>query len=318
MTTIGTSSLDVYPLSLGTNSFGWTADLSAAKGILDEYVDNGGNFIDTADIYGKRKAGNVGGESEAMIGEWLAERPRSEIVIATKVGFMNPEGELSARRVPEALEDSLRRLSTDYVDLYYAHRFDPATPVAESVAAFAKLQAEGKIREIGLSNMTPEQARAWIEAADEQEVPRPVALQQAYNLARRIKFERQWQPLAEEFGLGVMTYWSLAGGLLTGKYRADQPIEGDRSATVSRHANERAFEVVEAVREIAADHNVDPAAVAIAWLLENSTVTAPVASARTASQVGPLMEGVTIQLTGADMDTLNRLSAGLGGEEPEY
>ena len=144
MTTIGTSSLDVYPLSLGTNSFGWTADLSAAKGILDEYVDNGGNFIDTADIYGKRKAGNVGGESEAMIGEWLAERPRSEIVIATKVGFMNPEGELSARRVPEALEDSLRRLGTDYVDLYYAHRFDPATPVRSRLPRSLSCKRKGR------------------------------------------------------------------------------------------------------------------------------------------------------------------------------
>lgn len=317
MTTIGTSSLDVYPLCLGTNSFGWTADMDAARGVLDEYVGNGGNFIDTADVYGRHKEGNVGGESEAMIGAWMAGRNREELVVATKVGFMNPGGELSATRVRDALTGSLRNLGTDYVDLYYAHRFDEETPIAESVAAFAREQQAGRIREVGLSNMSPEQIRQWIEAADEQGVPRPVALQPPYNLVRRVPYESTWQPVVEEFALGVMTYWSLAGGLLTGKYRADHAIEGDRAATVSRHANERAFEVVEAVRDIAADHNVDPAAVAIAWLLENPTVTAPVASARNAQQVGPLMEGVTIQLTGEDMATLNRLSDGLGGEEAE-
>ncbi len=311
MTLIGNSALDVYPLSLGTNSFGWTADLETAHAILDEYADNGGNFIDTADVYGRHKKGNVGGESEAMIGPWLSARPREEIVLASKVGYVNPEGDLSKKRVREALDGSLTRLETDYIDLYYAHKFDPATPIEESVAAFAQVQAAGKIREIGLSNMSPEQIREWMAAADDQGVPRPVALQPPYNLVRRVPYETKWQPIAEEFNLGVMTYWSLAGGLLTGKYSDTEEIRGDRARTVTDHASRQAFEVVAAVKAIAADHNVDPAAVAIAWILENPTVTAPVASASRSSQVGPMMEGVTIQLTPQDLAVLDELSKGL-------
>ena len=188
MTTIGTSSLDVYPLCLGTNSFGWTAELDAARGVLDEYVGNGGNFIDTADVYGRHKEGNVGGESEAMIGAWMAGRNREELVVATKVGFMNPGGELSATRVRGALTGSLRNLGTDYVDLYYAHRFDEETPIAESVAAFAREQQAGRIREVGLSNMSPEQIRQWIEAADEQG-PVPATAPRRIVMLRTI-FER--------------------------------------------------------------------------------------------------------------------------------
>lgn len=315
MTVIGTSDLDVYPLCLGTNSFGRTADLETARGVLDEYTDCGGNFLDTADVYGRHKDGGYAGASEEMIGVWLAGRPRSELIVATKVGFVNPEGELSEERVAQALEGSLRRLQTDYVDLYYAHKFDPVTPVEESVAAFAKAQQEGKIREVALSNMSPEQIRAWMAEADRQGVARPVALQPPYNLLRRAPYETIWQPVVEEFNLGVIPYWSLAGGMLTGKYDRDAPIEGARAETVNRHASAQAWSVVEAVKVIAAQHNVDPGAVAIAWLLENPTVTAPAASARNASQVGPMMEGVTIQLTEEDMETLNRLSEGLGSED---
>ncbi len=314
MTVIGKSDLDVYPLCLGTNSFGRTADQRAAFSVLDEYTDAGGNFLDTADVYGDRKDGQGGGESEEMIGRWLSSRPRDELVIATKVGFMKPEGELSAGNVRSALEGSLRRLQTDYVDLYYAHKFDPATPIPESVVAFAALQEEGLIRQVGLSNLTPDQIREWVAVADELGVPRPVAIQPPYNLLRREPYEVKWQPIAEEFDLGVMTYWSLAGGLLTGKYRRDHEITGPRAATVKRHASDQAFDVVEAVRKIAAEHNVEPASVAIAWLLTNPTVTAPVASARNRQQVPPLLEGVTICLTDEDVELLNRLSSGLGAD----
>lgn len=315
MTTIGQSTLDVYPLNLGTNSFGWTADLQAASGVLDEYADAGGNFLDTADVYGRHKKGNVGGESEAMIGKWLRGRRRDELVIATKVGYVNPEGELEAANVRRAIEGSLTRLETDYIDLYYAHKFDPATPIPESVAAFAQIQREGKIREVGLSNMSPEQIREWIAAADDQGVPRPVALQPPYNLVWRTSFEETWEPIAREYDLGVMTYWSLAGGLLTGKYKPGTEITGERARNVSRFATPQAFEVVAAATDIAREHNVDTAAVAIAWLLANPTVTAPVASARHASQVGPLLEGVTISLTEEDLAVLNRLSEGTGPRE---
>lgn len=314
MTLIGRSSLDVYPLCLGANPFGWTTDQEGAHAVLDEYVDNGGNFIDTADVYGMRGSEGVVGTSETMIGQWLINRPRAELVVASKVGYLNPEGDLAASNVTRSLDASLQRLQTDYLDLYYAHKFDPATPIPETVAAFAQAQTSGKIREIGLSNMTPEQIREWMAAADDQGVPRPIALQPPYNLVRRVPYETLWQPLADEFDLGVMTYWSLAGGLLTGKYSPDREITGERARTVTKHASKRAFEVVEAVKLIAAEHNVDPAAVAIAWLLENPTVTAPIASARTPAQVGPMMEGVTIQLTADNMEVLDQLSQGLGAE----
>lgn len=312
---IGKSSLDVYPLCLGTNSFGRTSGREGSHDVLNEYTENGGNFIDTADVYGMQGDAAKVGTSEQILGSWLVNRAREEVIVATKVGYLHDEGELEPANVARALDDSLTRLQTDYVDLFYAHRFDPATPIPESVAAFARAQEQGKIREVGLSNMSPDQIREWIAAADDQGVARPVALQPPYNLVRRVPYETVWQPVAEEFDLGVMTYWSLAGGLLTGKYSPDQEIVGSRAKTVTAHASAQAFEVVEAAKRIAAEHNVDPAAVAIAWLLENPTVTAPIASARTPQQVGPMMEGVTIQLTAADMEELNLLSAGLGAEE---
>ena len=312
MSAIGTSSLDVYPLCLGTNSFGWTASRDASHQILDEYTDAGGNFLDTADVYTAWVPGGKGGESERIIGAWLANRRRDEVVLATKVAKLPGYRGLSPKNVQTCAEASLGRLGTDYIDLYYAHEFDPRTPVAESVAAFAKLQRAGMIREVGLSNFTADQIHEWIREADLQGVSRPVALQPHYNAVWREPFESELEPVAEQYDLAVMPYWSLAAGLLTGKYKSADDISGDRASSVQQHANPRAFAVVEAITEIADQTNVEPSAVAIAWLLANPVVTAPIASARSSAQIPPLLEGVSITLSDDELETLNSLSAGLG------
>ncbi len=313
MTQIGSSNLDVYPLCLGGNPFGWTADEATSHAVLDEYADAGGNFIDTADVYSAWKEGNQGGESESVIGSWLAGRSRGEVVVATKVAKLPGRRGLSQANVVACIEDSLRRLRTDYVDLYYAHEFDSRVTLEESVSVFAQLQQAGKIREIGLSNFTGQQIREWIAEADRQGVTRPVALQPAYNLVWRRQFESDLAAVCQEFDLGVLPYWSLASGLLTGKYRSFEDIGGDRVSSVRRQASEGAFKVVDAVRQIAGEYNVEPSSVAIAWLLTRPEVVAPIASARNPEQVPPLLEGATITLTDEDVTRLNELSDGLGG-----
>lgn len=313
MTRIGTSSLDVYPLCLGGNPFGWTADRDASFSVLSEYADAGGNFVDTADVYSSWVDGNKGGESEAIIGDWLRSRSRDEFVVATKVAKLPGHRGLSADNVAQCADASLRRLGTDYIDLYYAHEFDERVPLAESVAAFAQLQQAGKIREVGLSNFTPMQVRDWVAEAKRQGVTLPVAIQPAYNLVWRQDFEQGMAAVARDYDLGVIPYWALASGLLTGKYRSMDAIEGDRASSVRRQASPRAFEVVEVVKEIAAAHNVEPSSIAIAWLLTRPVVTAPIASARTADQVPPLLEGVTVTLSDEEVTRLDELTQGLGG-----
>lgn len=321
MTKIGTSSLDVYPLCLGGNTFGWTADTSQSFAILDEYADSGGNFVDTADVYSAWADGNAGGESEVIIGQWLQERgKRDELVIATKVGKLAPNDNLSAPAIRAAAEASLRRLGTEHIDLYYAHAEDPHTPLEETVQAFADLTAQGKIRYVGLSNFSPGQIRRWMGVADQLGAPRPVALQPHYNLLYRKTFETTERPVAEEYDLSVMPYFSLASGLLTGKYRGQniigQQIAGPRSemirAYLTTKADEEAAEAtVEALCQIAEEHNVEPSAIAIAWLLEQPAVCAPIASASKVGQVPPLLEGATLGLDLEEISRLDHLSARL-------
>ncbi len=317
MTQIGMSSLDVYPLCLGTNPFGWTADREDSHAVLGEYADAGGNFLDTADVYSAWREGNEGGESERIIGSWLRGRKRDELVIATKVAKLPGHRGLSSKNVHECADASLRRLDTDYIDLYYAHEYDPRVPISQSVAAFADLQQQGKIREVGLSNFDAQQIIDWVAACDEQGVPRPVAIQPHYNLVWRTPFENDLSILAEEYDLGVMPYWSLAAGLLTGKYKSAEQIMGARAGSVRKHATDQAFKVIEAQNQIASELNVEPTSVAIAWLLTRPVVTAPIASARSAEQVPPLLEGVTITLSDEEIRLLDDLSAGLGSEGAE-
>lgn len=312
MTRIGTSTLDVYPLCLGANTFGWTADKQTSLRVIDEYADAGGNFLDTADSYSAWKPGNSGGESEEIIGSWLQGRKRDETVVATKVGKLPGHEGLSRSNVLECADSSLRRLGTDFIDLYYAHRYDKDVALEESVGAFAELQRSGKIREIGLSNFSGQQVRDWIAEARKQGVALPVAVQPHYNLVWRKQFESDLEPVCEEYDLGVFPYYSLASGFLTGKFRSADQIVGDRADSVRGQATDRAFEVVDAVCQIAASHNVEPSSIAIAWLLTKRTVVAPIASARVPEQVPPLLEGVSLTLSNEDTTRLEQLSAGLG------
>lgn len=314
MTFIGESDLDVYPLCLGGNTFGWTTDYIQSAAVLDEYAAAGGNFIDTADAYSRWVPGNTGGESEFILGEWFANRKnRDQIVLATKVGKFPGLTGLAAETVAQAVDASLRRLQTDYIDLYYAHAEDLTVPVEESVEAFAQLVNAGKIRQVGLSNHSPERIEQWMAAADELNVQRPVALQPHYNLLAREDYENNLRPVAEEYDLGVMPYFSLAAGLLTGKYTSADEIAGDRSNMVNNYLTEdpeSVFSTVQTVKEVADAHNVEPAAIAIAWLLHQPTVTAPIASARTPEQLAPLLEGVSVVLSESELEQLSVSAAG--------
>lgn len=313
MAKIGTSDLDVTPLCLGGNTFGWTSDRDESHAVLDAFVEGGGNFIDTADVYSAWVPGNQGGESETIIGEWLTRRGRrDDVVVATKVAQHPLFPGLAPDNVTRAANASLSRLRTDHIDLYYAHQEDPKTPVEESVAAFAALQKDGKIRHVGLSNFSAEVIRAWIESADEQGVERPVALQPHYNLVHRTDFEDNLRASAEKYHLGVMPYWSLAAGLLTGKYHSDADISGARSDTVKGYASPEAFAVVELLRQVAAVHSVQPASVALRWLALQPTVVAPIASARTVAQVAPLLASVDLTLTSEEVAGLDRVSSLVG------
>lgn len=309
MTALGKSSLEIYPLCLGGNTFGWTTDQPASFEVLDEYVGRGGNFIDTADSYSVWIPGNQGGESESIIGSWIAERSnRDQIVIATKVAQLPTRAGLSAPNIAAAAEDSLRRLHTDYIDLYYAHVEDTSVPVEESVQAFADLQSAGKIREVGLSNHSPERVRQWVEAADRLGVSRPVALQPHYNLVKRDDFEAKLAPIAEEFDLAVVPYYSLASGLLTGKYRPGEPLTGSRAAVVQTYINDSTEQVLNTLFEVAQAHGATPASVAIAWLLAQPTVAAPIASASRPAQLEALFHGVSLELSSEELDLLDHVS----------
>lgn len=306
---IGKSSLDIYPLCLGGNTFGWTASPEESNAVLSEYADAGGNFIDTADVYSEWKEGNAGGESEAIIGQWSNERRnRDELVIATKVGKLSTAPGLSAENIKKAVDASLKRLQTDYIDLYYAHAEDPAVPFEESIGAFDDLVEAGKIRYVGLSNFAPDSVRQWADLAPQRSAP--VALQPHYNLVFRAEFEGGLRGVAESLELGVMPYFSLAAGLLTGKYRDEKPA-GERAAAVTRHGSDQSERTVAVLTEIAKNHNTEPAAVAIAWLLAQPAVTAPIASARTVSQLPALLEGVSIALEQGELQRLDSVSSGL-------
>ncbi len=303
------SDLSVYELCLGTNTFGWTSSPEQSFAVLDAYVGGGGNFLDTADVYSAWADGNVGGESEKVIGEWLSKQKgrRDEVVIATKIGKLSPYDGQSPTNVRRAVEDSLRRLRTDHIDLLYAHAEDPKNPTDPAV--FAQLAQEGKIRYWGLSNHRPNVVEEVLEAAAEQGVPTPVALQPHYNLAFRKEYEDGLRKVAESFSLSVFPYFSLASGLLTGKYDLGESLSGHRASMVEPYLQEGTPKLLSTLKKVADELNVEPASVAIAWLLAQPTVTAPIASARTAEQLPALLEGTTLTLTPDQLAALNEASA---------
>ncbi|TDT66474.1 aldo/keto reductase [Frigoribacterium sp. PhB116] len=311
MTRIGTSDLDVSSLCLGGNTFGWTSDRDTSFAVLDAYTAAGGNFIDTADVYSAFAPGNVGGESETVLGEWFTTTGRREdVVLATKVG-QHPEFRgLGADNIARAADASLQRLETDHIDLYYAHRDDPDTALEETAAAFNALVQAGKVRHVGLSNYSAERIREWMAIADENGFARPIALQPHYNLVKRHEFETELAPVATQFDLGVMPYFALASGFLSGKYRSKDDFDDSaRSGFASAYLNDESVKVLEVADEIAEARDVTMPTVAIAWLLTKPTVVAPIASARVTEQLEALLAAMRLELSADDLDRLDAESA---------
>ena len=311
MTRIGTSDLEVFPLNLGGNVFGWTADRDESFAILDAFIAGGGNFIDTADSYSAWVAGHTGGESERIIGEWLAARGRPDVVVATKVSQHPQFSGLSASNVRAAAEASLQRLGVESIDLYYAHFDDAETPLEETVAAFGELVTAGLVRHIAVSNYTAERIRSWFEIARAGGYALPVAVQPHYNLVER-GIEADVIPLAASEGISVIPYFSLAKGFLAGKYRSADTARGvdasPRAGAALAYVTPAGLAVVEELERIGAAHDASIATAALAWLRAQPTVVAPLASASRVGQVADLLASATLELSSAELTALDAAS----------
>jgi aryl-alcohol dehydrogenase-like predicted oxidoreductase len=306
MPLIPRTDLDVFGLNLGCNVFGWTASREESFAVLDAYVAAGGNFLDTADVYMAAAPGNSGGESETIIGEWLAARGRPDgLVIATKVGKLEGFKDLRPATIKAAAENSLQRLGVETIDLYYAHFDDTDTPLAETLGGFAELIEAGKVRHIAASNYSGARLAEALEIAEREGLPRYVALQPHYNLMER-EFEADQRPVCEREDVPVFPFFSLAKGFLTGKYRPGVDVDSPRAEGAAQYLDERGERMLGALDEISATHGVAPAAVAVAWLREQPTVLAPIASARTVDQLAPLLASVELDLSD---DELTQLTA---------
>ncbi|MFF8843651.1 aldo/keto reductase [Streptomyces sp. NPDC015127] len=309
--TLGSSDLAVFPLALGGNVFGWTADKDTSFAVLDAYAAAGGNFVDTADSYSSWAPGNEGGESETVIGDWLASRGnRSEIVVATKVGAHPQYKGLSATTIKAAAEESLRRLRTDHIDLYYTHFDDPSVPVEEIVTALDQLVKEGKVRAIAASNLSAERLQQSLDFSDREGLARYVALQPHYNLVSRDTYEGELQEVAARAGLAAVPYYALASGFLTGKYRPGATVDSARARGAGAHLEtERGRKVLAALDRIAGARGAEVATVALAWLAAQPTVVAPIASARTVGQLPALVAVADLDLTQEELAELTAASA---------
>jgi aryl-alcohol dehydrogenase-like predicted oxidoreductase len=288
--------LKVHPLCLGGNVFGFSADVSNSELVLDYYFDNGGNFVDTADMYSQWAPGHVGGESETIIGNWMKKRGnRREMVIATKVSKLDTRPGLKPANIAAACDDSLRRLQTDYIDLYYAHQDDPDTPIEETLGAFDSLVKAGKVRFIAASNFTPERLQESLNISKAQGLVSYVASQDQYNLMDR-EYEKTLMPTLKANGLSQIPFYGLARGFLTGKYRPGVTVESVRATGVGNsYANERGWRMLEKLDQIARDKNTSVAAVALAWLRAQPTVATPIASATKLEQIKEIMPVIELQ-----------------------
>jgi aryl-alcohol dehydrogenase-like predicted oxidoreductase len=312
MVKIGSSDLDVSRLCLGANVFGWTADRDASFAVLDAFAAAGGDFLDTSDSYMWRIPGNSGGESETIIGEWLASRGnRDNVVVATKVGSLPSRPGLSAANIEAAVDDSLRRLQTDHIDLYWAHKDDPDTPQEETLAAFDALVRSGKVRAIGASNFSAERLQSALAISAKEGLAAYVALQPHYNLVERTEFESTLAPVLAEHGLSCIPYYGLAKGFLTGKYRpGGAAVDSARAAGATPYlTQERGPKVLAALDEVAAAHGAEVATVALAWLAAQPTVAAPIASARNTDQLTELLPVLQLELTASEVEALSAASA---------
>jgi aryl-alcohol dehydrogenase-like predicted oxidoreductase len=302
--------LDVYGLCLGGNVFGWTADEASSFAVLDAYAAAGGNFIDTADVYGARANGGVGGLSEEVLGRWFAARGnRSSIVLATKVAMKQSRQGLSAPTILAAADESLERLGTDYIDLYYAHRDDEDVPLEETLGAFDELVRAGKVRYIAASNYTAPRLAEALAVSEREGFARYSALQNHYNLLERAEFETETAPFLDEESIPSLPYFGLARGFLAGKYRPGVEVESARAEGVAKYRDERGYAVLSVLDEISAAHGVPVAAVSLAWLAAQPTVAAPIASARTVEQLAELIPSVGLELSPDEISALNDASA---------
>ena len=301
---------EIFPLVLGGNTFGWTSDESVSDQVLDAYTEAGGNLIDTADVYSAWAPGHSGGESEIVLGRWLAKNGnRNKVLVATKVSQHPQYSGLSAKNIEAAADASLLRLGLDVIDLYYAHFDDSSTPLEETAAAFDKLVKEGKVRAIGVSNYTPDRIREWFSIARKEGLTLPVALEPQYNLVYRKDYENGLMQVAKDEDLAVFPYFSLASGFLTGKYRTMDDLKGkQREGMVKDFFTQEGLDVVAAMDGIAKAHGVELATVALAWLNHRPGIAAPIASARTPEQLPALLAAAHLELSDQDMQTLDQVS----------
>ncbi|VTM17092.1 putative aldo-keto reductase [Raoultella terrigena] len=312
---LGKTGFSIAPLVFGGNVFGWTCDEKTSFAILDAFVDHGFDAIDTADVYSRWADGNQGGESETIIGRWLQARPgmRERVKIFSKVGAdMGPDGQkgLSKAWIQQAVDHSLRRLNSDYIDLYFAHWPDPQTPLAETLEAFQALQQAGKIRATGASNLDAQQLSAALEVARKGGLPAWQVLQPEYNLYHRSAFEGALCDLCISREIGVVTYYSLASGFLTGKYRQQADlVQSQRGGGIAKYLNPRGMRILDTLEEVAGQHNAKPAEVALAWLMSREGVTAPIASATSVAQVESFARAAGLTLNAAQLARLEIASA---------
>jgi len=317
---LGRSGLQVSPLCLGGNVFGWTVDEASAFSLLDAWLDAGFNFIDTADVYSRWVPGHAGGESERILGRWLARSGRrAQVVLATKVGKDMGDGRRGLR--PEylraAVEASLQRLQTDHIDLYQSHDDDAEVPLADTLGAYADLIAAGKVRAIGASNHSAARFKEALVTSERLGLPRYECLQPLYNLYDRAAFERELAPLCRSQEIGVINFYALAAGFLTGKYRSEADARKSPRGpnTVKTYLNARGLAILQALDAVAERHAVQPGQVALAWQLQRPAVTAPIASASTLAQLEQLVQAARLQLSAQDMEQLNAASAEEGARD---
>jgi aryl-alcohol dehydrogenase-like predicted oxidoreductase len=310
---LGKTGIEISPLVFGGNIFGWTVDQATSFKLLDAFVAAGFNSVDTADVYSKWVPGHVGGESETILGEWMKRTGnRSKIIVATKVGMDMGDGKkgLSKSYILASAENSLRRLQTDYIDLYQSHIDDPDTPLEETLGAYAELIKQGKVRAIGASNHKAERLAAALETSKKYGLPAYQTLQPNYSLIERAEYESTLEPLCEKEGLGVINYFPLAGGFLSGKYRSESDAAGKaRARNVTKYLNERGFKILHALDQVAKKYNATPATVSLAWLLARPSITAPIVSATNMEQLHDLISSVELVLDRDSIEFLNQASA---------
>lgn len=308
---IKNTDLEIAPINFGGNVFGWTLDEKESFNILNKFTEGGFNFIDTADTYSWWVNGK-GGQSEEIIGKWMKERKnRQDIVLATKVGSETKEHgfDISKKHILKSVDESLKRLETDHIDLYYTHFDDNKTPVEEILSAYDEIVKAGKVRYIAASNVSPERLIESFKVAEKNNFPKYVALQPHYNLVEREKFETEYAPLVEKFGLSVFPYWSLAAGFLTGKYRTEADFENTaRGGGIKKYFDDKGKSVLAALDKISEKHQSQPATVALAWLLVNPLITAPIVSATSERQLQTIFDAPKLQLDSEDLEILNQAS----------